>query len=69
MSESPDYRPPYEAHFRAECPVCGKEFRVGYHHPADQKLWHHMRSFRPRSAHRQQSLDLLVREHMQWWDS
>lgn len=28
----------------ATCPICGKRFTRGYHHPADQKLYCHMQN-------------------------
>jgi len=27
----------------SNCPICGKQFHSGGYHPADQKLYHHMR--------------------------
>ena len=35
-------KPPYEGWDMSTCPVCDKSFFYGYHHPADQKLNHHM---------------------------
>ena len=49
--------PPYEGWDWIACPICDKRFFVGFHHPADQKLYHHMRKGK---AHRS------VRANMTW---
>jgi hypothetical protein len=28
----------------AVCPICGKKFKCGYYHPANQKVYDHMMS-------------------------
>ena len=40
----PDIKPKYTGWDVATCPVCDREFNIGWHHPADQKLYHHMRN-------------------------
>ena len=52
---------PYKGWDVTTCPVCYKSFVVGYHHPADQKLNHHMKT---KQKNRKEHLD--VYSTMRW---
>ena len=49
--------PPYQGWDWIACPICAKPFFVGWNHPADQKLYHHMRKGKAHNA---------LRAHMTW---
>jgi len=45
----------------AQCPICGKTFERGYYHPANQKLYCHMRN--GGKAHRRRAREMNWNMH------
>ena len=60
--------PPYEGWEHCECPICHKIFEVGWDHPADQKLFHHLKKGRAHRSQRANMLWPMNGGNMKWWE-